>query len=652
MLFMVTKRTEMQNKGVQLRSDRTYCLIYFIVILWLLPGLLRTGDIAGIAAYFLYAITFGVTSYFLYAKAPGVRVQFLTGCRSISVLEIAVFIGAASFPFLHWLHLGGIPLLQAFVTPDYIEAALIRQRISENVNIFWRYGSSVIVLSIMPFLVLLLAIKRSYWFCLFSLLAICYAASLLQKSYVLVVFLPTIIYTFTTKRFKLAGILSLISGMAIFILILATNPNLRPNFDLIPRAVAAEESKGIHHNVVGDWVAYGGPMEQDVQGKFSTGAFYFNGNRSIFKERTDSEWEIDQRDFSLEFWVFPLGLPKKNHDSILYWNGPTKIDHQGASYISYGFDDGGETYVKFESTDRSRVFSIKLISKSTLELNKWNHVYAARAGNIFFLGVNGKVVQGSGSFVDLSIDRDNSSIVQFGARFGDDVPITEKRFFNGYIDEIVFSHGGGKYRGIYTVPDKSLSPVSVKAADITRFQVPSRVQELPPSWLPNFLPGWLNGLIHRVVFVPGEVVGNWFAVIPADVPFANGCGYRPVAAMLGCAHQNFPQLVYSIYNRSLVKQGVSGTMNAAGFMDEYANFGLPGLIVSGVIMAVLLYLLGILFAGRRAIGIALNAVPLLFLSSGALLTLLVSGGWLTTLLLYVVFYSELDNGLEGEVCAV
>lgn len=87
-------------------------------------------------------------------------------------------------------------------------------------------------------------------------------------------------------------------------------------------------------------------------------------------------------------------------------------------------------------------------------------------------------------------------------------------------------------------------------------------------------------------------------------------------------------------------------MNCASFMEDYANFGLLGLIASSMLLAALLVALGSIFSGRRAIGVALNSAPILYLSSGALLSLLFSGGWICIVLLYMIFRRDFEYGLE------
>jgi hypothetical protein len=150
----------------------------------------------------------------------------------------------------------------------------------------------------------------------------------------------------------------------------------------------------------------------------------------------------------------------------------------------------------------------------------------------------------------------------------------------------------------------------------------------------------ISGIVHRTLIVPGQVVHQWFKVIPADIPHAYGCGYRPVAMILGCEHVNFSKLVWFVLYQDLATKGLSGTVNAASFMEDYGNFGVLGLVMSAVFMAVLLYFIGYVFNGFRAIGLALNIVPILYLSSSALLTLLFSGGWLFTIAMFVAIFRK------------
>lgn len=146
----------------------------------------------------------------------------------------------------------------------------------------------------------------------------------------------------------------------------------------------------------------------------------------------------------------------------------------------------------------------------------------------------------------------------------------------------------------------------------------------------------------RMFLVPGMVAKQWFDLIPAEIPFQSGCGYRFLAPALGCEHYNLPLEIYKKLYPEMVAEGVSGSVNVASFMEDFANWGNVGLFFSGMLLAVLLWLLRCLFAADRVGEVSLNAIPILSLSSAALSTTLLSGGWIAMLFLYYVFRKDLQ----------
>jgi hypothetical protein len=159
---------------------------------------------------------------------------------------------------------------------------------------------------------------------------------------------------------------------------------------------------------------------------------------------------------------------------------------------------------------------------------------------------------------------------------------------------------------------------------------------------------FIETIYLRVFIVPGEVVTAWFNNIPANLPFANGCGYRLVAAARGCEFRFFPSLVHDIENPRLVKEGVHGTMTAASFMEDYANFGTKGLVLSGVLLALVLTLVARLFAGNWRWALILNFIPISMMLELPLTTVMLTGGWALSLLLYYVFRARLGEVDAGK----
>lgn len=143
-------------------------------------------------------------------------------------------------------------------------------------------------------------------------------------------------------------------------------------------------------------------------------------------------------------------------------------------------------------------------------------------------------------------------------------------------------------------------------------------------------------IYRRSMLVPGQVMSAWFSLVPAQLPYAQGCGYRWLAPFLGCRYVAYASLISDMENPQLVAAGVHGMMNSASFVEDYANFGIVGLVLSGIVFAAVLNVVARLFAGNWTANLALNAIPLLLLLETPLSTVLLTGGWVATLLLYLM----------------
>lgn len=148
-----------------------------------------------------------------------------------------------------------------------------------------------------------------------------------------------------------------------------------------------------------------------------------------------------------------------------------------------------------------------------------------------------------------------------------------------------------------------------------------------------------DAIYTRVFVTTGLVAGHWFDHIPSKYPFAKGCGYRFLAPLLGCNFDDYDysRIIYDYVYEKEAKIGLKGTVTVASFVYDYANFGYIGLIYSGIILAFFFLVLNKLFEDNVKWNISLNTLFIFWLTSGALSTLMLSGGWLVTLLLFFVY---------------
>lgn len=186
-----------------------------------------------------------------------------------------------------------------------------------------------------------------------------------------------------------------------------------------------------------------------------------------------------------------------------------------------------------------------------------------------------------------------------------------------------------------------LSEEALKVAVLDHFKERWQAENNSVKRVENVNPffAMLETIYLRVFIVPGQVVTAWFKHIPSEIPYAHGCGYRLMAKILGCDFVVFSALINDIENPHLAEMGVHGTMTAASFMEDYANFGVYGVVLGAVIMGGLISLVSTLFSRSWEWGLALNSIPLMLLMEGALTTTLLTGGWVLNVLLYTYFVS-------------
>lgn len=145
------------------------------------------------------------------------------------------------------------------------------------------------------------------------------------------------------------------------------------------------------------------------------------------------------------------------------------------------------------------------------------------------------------------------------------------------------------------------------------------------------------GLLKRVLVVPGATVSGWFENVPKNLPFLHGKGYGFLCKLRGEKHVKYSKDLYPFINPNYSKKGLKGNVNVASFMYDYVNFGLLGLVLSGILLGIIFTYLEKLFKNDFNMKLVVNLIPILILSSQALTTLLFSGGWALSVILYFYF---------------
>ena len=127
----------------------------------------------------------------------------------------------------HLLSLGGSPAIESLDLMKISEVNMKRKSIGTNSHFIWKYLSSMNIKAILPFLLLILLIKKNkmYWVVFF--IGCFYCFSLMQKSHILSFLIPVLLYTLFKKNWLYALKYGITIGVVIIGLVFVSSPSLR-----------------------------------------------------------------------------------------------------------------------------------------------------------------------------------------------------------------------------------------------------------------------------------------------------------------------------------------------------------------------------------------------------------------------------------------
>ena len=214
-------------------STHTLVLLYFLVFCLLLNGVISsTGDKFGNEMFlFLGALLFSYVGLFFISKKINIDYNKIGFLNRIALGEKAIVllpIISICFIVIHFIYLGGSPALYGLKHYLVSEVAGIRRSITAESHGIINYMASFNIKAIIPFSLLLLLIrqkKRLYW--VLYIIACFYAFSLMQKSYIITLSIPIIIYAIAKRKHLLISKYVVIITGIVVSLVFVTNPQFR-----------------------------------------------------------------------------------------------------------------------------------------------------------------------------------------------------------------------------------------------------------------------------------------------------------------------------------------------------------------------------------------------------------------------------------------
>ena len=176
------------------------------------------------------------------------------------------------------------------------------------------------------------------------------------------------------------------------------------------------------------------------------GSVKFDGSNDYLSMPDTQLLEILDADFTVEFWIYPTGVPQGQFACIFSKGINVQCYFMNTNSISLFLDDNnnGSPYGVFENSN--------LTGTNSVPLNQWSHVAICRDGSTFKAFVNG-VEEYTNSIPGLNPvfnSADDFSIGDYGASPG-------TYNFQGYISNFRFLKGTALYLADFTVPTTPLT---------------------------------------------------------------------------------------------------------------------------------------------------------------------------------------------------
>jgi hypothetical protein len=202
------------------------------------------------------------------------------------------------------------------LSADYYRIAQIRQDIKKVDSSLINYSASFLLKAIIPFLLFLLYSfdKKRFW--IYFLVSTFYALALMQKAFIVSILIPLIIHLLLSRKWWRALFFVGTFMLGIILLVLTTNPTLRPApFDCgtcensAPekdkqdnRIASTKVADGLYHRVfittgemVGNWFFY---VPDSIP--YANGSGYRLGAKMLGKEYKDYSRLIYDKEYPLE----------------------------------------------------------------------------------------------------------------------------------------------------------------------------------------------------------------------------------------------------------------------------------------------------------------------------------------------------------------
>jgi len=611
---------------------------------------------------------------------------------SIRKVEIILLVASALVVVTHYVAIGHVPVLRAFLSSDYNEIVNIRKVIAYDTPVLSWYLCHIFLKACFPVLTFyFFYTKRAKMGWIVLLVGMFYGFSMMQKSYALSIPLPTLILF--VLRFRVWSTLIIVGliVLQIFGLLYITNPDLREQMQVFEKETAnldvaeggaIEARKAV--NVPNDLKKSTDTtidkssieknevkVEEKTQSNLKKIAVTTTEISNLEKVEHKVETEVNNQNNLKKSVVPTVGTSSvekvedktevNDQDNLkksigtavdtsttakVEVNNQKKLKKSVGTTISASNAEKVEVKTKVNDQDNLKKSIVTAVDTSTtakVEVN--NQKKLKKSVGITISASNAEKVE-----VKTKVNGQDNLKKSIGATFDTSttakVEVNNQKNLKKSVGTTISASNAEKVEVKTEVNDQSNAKKGVRKI-VESSNVKESEVKIDENYLSNLRKGIntsSSSITNRIFLLPGAMVNSWFKVIPEKKPFLNGRGYRFLAPFHGeKGYEDYNQLLYRLIYPGFAKRGFQGNVNVASFMYEYANFGRWGLVLGGVLIGLALFFIEKIFEGFGLVKLALNGMFVFFLSSIAYTTLLFSGGWVFTVLLFLILKKRFKN---------
>ena len=208
-----------------------FFVLYCIIVVFLFPGVYYKSGYRFFGELVMHLISF-VCIYFLLQKiipSGSVPSKFSFGTKLNGLAQYlpdVALVLVAAFVVFHFIHLGFVPLVESAQSDNVVDIALIRQNVTTHSSGWVNYLRSFIMRAILPFFVVYSCIVQDKKrFIAWTIVAVIYSLNLMQKSYIVMAFVPLALYFFLNRKYLKSFAVMMIPVIGVYFLMILTRPS-------------------------------------------------------------------------------------------------------------------------------------------------------------------------------------------------------------------------------------------------------------------------------------------------------------------------------------------------------------------------------------------------------------------------------------------